>query len=53
MVIDKALIKQIYLENNSKFFDNKLQTTRLEFRIDHSVNNFVDVILFIKRINYI
>lgn len=39
MVIDKALIKQIYLENNSKFFDNKLQTTSLEFRIDHSVNN--------------
>ena len=39
MEIDKTLIKQIYLENNSKFFDNKLQTTRLDFRFDHSVSN--------------
>lgn len=39
MMINKNLLKQIYLENNYKFFDNKLQSTRLDFRIDHSVNN--------------
>lgn len=39
MDINKNLIKKIYLENNSKFFDNKLQMTRIDYRIDHSIHN--------------
>lgn len=39
MDITKNLIKKMYLENNSKYFDNKLQMTRIDYRIDHSIHN--------------
>lgn len=39
MNINKNLIKKLYLENNSKYFDNKLQMTRIDYRIDHSIHN--------------